>query len=389
MKTRLTELLGVEHPVMLAGMGGVSYARPGRRGVGGRRLRLPRRLDHEHRPHGRRDGRRAGRHRPAVRRRPAHRHARRPGRAGGAASSRAGPRSSWPAWACRPRSSSSATPRPAGGQHVRQGRPRPAGPRRRVRHGGGPGHRGRRPHRPGGHPAPGAPDRGRRGRRHPGGGGRRHLRRTRASPPPSPSGPTGCGWAPGSSPPPRPGASPATRTPCSRRRRTAPSSAGPSRARPCGCCATGTRTFFEDHPDELQPFPAQLGRSMQDGAWHLGRRLQDTPGSTPTREGYPTGQGVGAIHVARCRRPTWCAAIVAEAEQVLARIGTPGRALTGGASPRGRGGPVAHAGARAPTGRPARRPGDDRAVGAGGVPAHGVGVEPACRPARHGRRSTP
>ena len=26
MRTRLTELLGVEHPVMLAGMGGVSYA---------------------------------------------------------------------------------------------------------------------------------------------------------------------------------------------------------------------------------------------------------------------------------------------------------------------------------------------------------------------------
>ena len=26
MRTRLTELLGIEHPVMLAGMGGVSYA---------------------------------------------------------------------------------------------------------------------------------------------------------------------------------------------------------------------------------------------------------------------------------------------------------------------------------------------------------------------------
>ena len=26
MRTRLTQLLGVEHPVMLAGMGGVSYA---------------------------------------------------------------------------------------------------------------------------------------------------------------------------------------------------------------------------------------------------------------------------------------------------------------------------------------------------------------------------
>ena len=26
MRTRLTEMLGIEHPVMLAGMGGVSYA---------------------------------------------------------------------------------------------------------------------------------------------------------------------------------------------------------------------------------------------------------------------------------------------------------------------------------------------------------------------------
>ena len=26
MKTRLTELLGIDHPVMLAGMGGVSYS---------------------------------------------------------------------------------------------------------------------------------------------------------------------------------------------------------------------------------------------------------------------------------------------------------------------------------------------------------------------------
>ena len=26
MRTRLTELLGIEHPVMLAGMGGVSYS---------------------------------------------------------------------------------------------------------------------------------------------------------------------------------------------------------------------------------------------------------------------------------------------------------------------------------------------------------------------------
>jgi enoyl-[acyl-carrier protein] reductase II len=42
--------------------------------------------------------------------------------------------------------------------------------------------------------------------------------------------------------------------------------------------------FFEDHPDELQPFPGQLGRSMQDGAWHLGGGAE-TPGVDPGREG--------------------------------------------------------------------------------------------------------
>ncbi|MGA2837380.1 MAG: nitronate monooxygenase [Acidimicrobiales bacterium] len=52
--------------------------------------------------------------------------------------------------------------------------------------------------------------------------------------------------------------------------------------------------YFEEHPSELQPFPGQLGKSMQDGAWHLGGGSR-TPGVDPAREGYPSGQGVGAI----------------------------------------------------------------------------------------------
>jgi enoyl-[acyl-carrier protein] reductase II len=83
--------------------------------------------------------------------------------------------------------------------------------------------------------------------------------------------------------------------------------------------ANGYTQFFEDNPGELQPFPAQLGRSMQDGAWHLGGGLQ-TPGVDPAREGYPAGQGVGAISslepASDIVRRT-----VAEAEEVLARIG--------------------------------------------------------------------
>jgi enoyl-[acyl-carrier protein] reductase II len=76
--------------------------------------------------------------------------------------------------------------------------------------------------------------------------------------------------------------------------------------------------YFEDHPEELQPFPGQLGRSMEDGAWHLGGGSA-TPGIDPSREGYPTGQGVGAISELEpagelVRR------IVAEAEQVVAGL---------------------------------------------------------------------
>ncbi|MBV8463359.1 MAG: nitronate monooxygenase [Acidimicrobiales bacterium] len=52
--------------------------------------------------------------------------------------------------------------------------------------------------------------------------------------------------------------------------------------------------YFDLHPDELQAFPAQLGRSMSDGAFHLGGG-PDTDGVDPETECYPTGQGVGAI----------------------------------------------------------------------------------------------
>lgn len=51
---------------------------------------------------------------------------------------------------------------------------------------------------------------------------------------------------------------------------------------------------FEDHPDELQPFPLQFMQSMNDGVNHLGCDAE-TPGIDHEREFYPTGQGVGAI----------------------------------------------------------------------------------------------
>ena len=56
----------------------------------------------------------------------------------------------------------------------------------------------------------------------------------------------------------------------------------------------GYTSYFDEHPGELAPFPAQLGRSMEDGAFHLGGD-EHTSDVDPERECYPTGQGVGGI----------------------------------------------------------------------------------------------
>jgi enoyl-[acyl-carrier protein] reductase II len=53
--------------------------------------------------------------------------------------------------------------------------------------------------------------------------------------------------------------------------------------------------YFEEHPDELQRFPAQVMRSAQDKANHLGGD-ENTPDVDPEREFWPAGQGTGAIH---------------------------------------------------------------------------------------------
>lgn len=82
--------------------------------------------------------------------------------------------------------------------------------------------------------------------------------------------------------------------------------------------------FFEEHPDQLSPFPAQLGRSMEDGAFHLGGD-EDTPEVDPGRECYPTGQGVGAIQTL-IPAASLVTQIVDQAEQVLAGL----RHLSGG-----------------------------------------------------------
>ena len=51
---------------------------------------------------------------------------------------------------------------------------------------------------------------------------------------------------------------------------------------------------FEEHPDELQPFPHQIGRSLADRAMHLGAP-PDTRDIDPSKECFASGQGLGAI----------------------------------------------------------------------------------------------
>jgi enoyl-[acyl-carrier protein] reductase II len=83
--------------------------------------------------------------------------------------------------------------------------------------------------------------------------------------------------------------------------------------------------YYDDHAEELERFPAQLGRSIAEKAFHLGGD-DVTAEVDPSRECYPAGQGVGAIHelipaADLVRR------FVAEAEQALAHAG----ALSAGA----------------------------------------------------------
>ena len=75
---------------------------------------------------------------------------------------------------------------------------------------------------------------------------------------------------------------------------------------------------FESHPEELSSFPAQLGRSMGDGAFHLGAG-PDQGGIDPARECYPAGQGTGAI-TGLVPAGELVGRFVAEAEAILGRL---------------------------------------------------------------------
>lgn len=62
----------------------------------------------------------------------------------------------------------------------------------------------------------------------------------------------------------------------------------------CRVVRNGYTTAFEDSGGAPLPFPGQVVQSMRDGANHLGGDEQ-TPDVDPDREFFPAGQGVGAI----------------------------------------------------------------------------------------------
>jgi enoyl-[acyl-carrier protein] reductase II len=63
----------------------------------------------------------------------------------------------------------------------------------------------------------------------------------------------------------------------------------------CRVVGNSYTRYFDEHADELQRFPMQFMRSLEDGTNHLGGD-ETTRGVDPEREFYPAGQGVGAIH---------------------------------------------------------------------------------------------
>ena len=56
-----------------------------------------------------------------------------------------------------------------------------------------------------------------------------------------------------------------------------------------------TTQYYDEHPEELRPFPEQLLVSTTGGFLHLPEG-DEAKGVDPARECYPAGQGVGAIH---------------------------------------------------------------------------------------------
>ena len=81
---------------------------------------------------------------------------------------------------------------------------------------------------------------------------------------------------------------------------------------------------FEDHPEDLATFPAQAARSRRAGVNHLGGD-EATTGVDPRQEFFPCGQGVGAVD-ALVPAGALVARFVAEAEAAVDRLASLGAA---------------------------------------------------------------
>jgi enoyl-[acyl-carrier protein] reductase II len=77
--------------------------------------------------------------------------------------------------------------------------------------------------------------------------------------------------------------------------------------------------YWEKHPEELQKFPYQAARSIQDGVFHLGQD-ENAQGVDPKKEGYPAGQSTGGIHEI-VPAGALVKSIVEQAEKILSTIG--------------------------------------------------------------------
>jgi enoyl-[acyl-carrier protein] reductase II len=75
--------------------------------------------------------------------------------------------------------------------------------------------------------------------------------------------------------------------------------------------------YVEEHPEELAPFPQQLTNAIEANALHLGGD-EGTP-VDPDRECYPAGQGVGALSRLEPAADV-VRSIVAEAEAAITRL---------------------------------------------------------------------
>jgi enoyl-[acyl-carrier protein] reductase II len=86
----------------------------------------------------------------------------------------------------------------------------------------------------------------------------------------------------------------------------------------CRVVRTSWTQHFEEHPEELQPFPQQAVVAAQAGVAHLGFG-PDAAGIDPAREFMPCGQGVGAIQNL-VPAASIVHGMVAEAEAVIGRL---------------------------------------------------------------------